>query len=461
MIQFNSANKPSGIIFTPEQEAVLQSTAPTILVNSAPGSGKSQLLREIAIRNPTSKILLLAYNKAIVEDIRRKVPPNCDVATFHSFGLRVIRENGNNHSVNFNKYKTIDRTQGVAELVQKHMILSSGNTLEQWRKTCATFQLSRSLIKQAQKVYTAGFKNPLISGEDMLSLPIRKGYSFPSYDIVLIDECMDMGMDKLLFCSQIASDRTILVGDKNQKLNQFAGSSPTIDQDILDAYPGIQSYEINETFRCPEAVITEAQEYVPSLSGSKPGGTISYDQPDRFPKDSLVICRSNAPLLQIATRCIATGEPFKIRPQVLEGMEYAIQGLYKRAGSLKKMKHECLLEQEQEIARYKKKEWNPKIPEYKYDAILEILNSGSNLSEVSTLVSTLKNRCNLTTSGATTLSTVHSSKGLESENVFIINLDIGDSIAKNSKLPWAKESEENCKYVATTRSLNQLTYLRV
>lgn len=125
------------------------------------------------------------------------------------------------------------------------------------------------------------------------------------------------------------------------------------------------------------------------------------------------------------------------------------------------MKHECLLEQEQEIARYKRKEWNPKIPEYKYDAILEILNSGSNLSEVSTLVSTLKNRCNLTTSGATTLSTVHSSKGLESENVFIVNLDIGDSIASNSKLPWAKESEENCKYVAITRSLSNLTYLRV
>lgn len=454
MILFND-NKPPEINITLEQDLILNSTESYVLVNAAPGSGKSTLLRQIAYNNPGKRILYLAYNKAIVEDIRRKLPSNCETSTFHAFGLKIIRSNGNTSKVNFRKYLNLSGRPYVANLVQKHMITCGGpNT---WVDTCNIFNVPHDIIPRAKSIYNLALLDKTISAEDMLSLPIREEYDFPEYDIVLVDEYQDMSMDKILLCSQIKSERIFFVGDVNQKINQYAGSSSTIEEDLALAYKGLKTYNINESFRCPEEIIKEMQYYVNDISSSKTGGSVSYTKPATFPDNSLIICRSNAPLLRIATKFIRNDVRFRIRPQVISNIEHIINGLSSLTSNLSIIKAACIQVQQCEIERYRNNKWNSLIPEYKYDAVMEVLLSGSNLPEVQSTLNILKSRCNLSTGHM--LSTAHSSKGLENENVFIVDIDICKNIARNSSQKWAKQAESNVAYVMISRSLNNLTYL--
>jgi hypothetical protein len=55
------------------------------------------------------------------------------------------------------------------------------------------------------------------------------------------------------------------------------------------------------------------------------------------------------------------------------------------------------------------------------------------------------------------LSTIHRSKGLEADRVFIIHRDLMPS--KYAKTDWEKEQEENLRYVAITRAKQHLGYV--
>ena len=58
----------------------------TLLITAAPGSGKSTLLREWCRGRPDNKILLLAFNKAVVDQLEANFSelPNVTVKTIHS-----------------------------------------------------------------------------------------------------------------------------------------------------------------------------------------------------------------------------------------------------------------------------------------------------------------------------------------------------------------------------------------
>jgi superfamily I DNA/RNA helicase len=55
------------------------------------------------------------------------------------------------------------------------------------------------------------------------------------------------------------------------------------------------------------------------------------------------------------------------------------------------------------------------------------------------------------------LSTIHKSKGLESDNVYILNQELMPS--KWAKKPWEIEQEQNLIYVAYTRAKHKLSFL--
>jgi superfamily I DNA/RNA helicase len=59
---------------------------------------------------------------------------------------------------------------------------------------------------------------------------------------------------------------------------------------------------------------------------------------------------------------------------------------------------------------------------------------------------------------AVVLSSVHKSKGLEADNVYIIVPDKLPMVWKN-QLPWQYEQECNLHYVAITRAKQKLTYV--
>lgn len=79
------------------QEAIFdeyERTRNNIMISATAGAGKSATIIECCRRtSPTKKVLFMAFNKSIAEELKTKVPDRIDVSTFHSKGLRTLYSN--------------------------------------------------------------------------------------------------------------------------------------------------------------------------------------------------------------------------------------------------------------------------------------------------------------------------------------------------------------------------------
>lgn len=461
MINFTKPTAAPSINYTDKQQGALDSTAPVLLINSTAGSGKTQLLQQFAFDNPNAKVLYLAFNKQIVEDVQSHLPDNCEASTFHAFGLKIIRNNQPQIRVDFYKYSKLT-SMDVSNLVQKHYALGGANARYKWEETCNRFFLPKRLIPEAMEVMKqANEMTTVVSGSDMISLPIRMGYKSPSYDIVLCDEIQDCGIDKIQLISTIKADRLIMVGDTvHQKINSFSGSDPEI-LELLTKTFNPEIHTINETFRCPKQIIKEARKYNPKFFGSKKGGEVSWEDVYEadFPSESLIMCRANAPLLKAASVLINQGKSFSIKKTIIDQVSKILKRLSKYNSNINTLRSECRAEMEREIDRFRKNKWNPAVPEYKYEAVLAALNVGTSLGETESFLKNLTD--NTLSKSKRILSTIHSSKGMQSPNVFYLEPKIGKYIALKSGSKQVAAEEKNVAFVATTRSQENLTYLSI
>ncbi|QIZ52232.1 hypothetical protein DWG24_16490 [Dickeya zeae] len=68
---------------TDEQEAVIHWKGRHLVVNAFAGTGKTSTLVRYALANPDTKMLYLAYNRAVRDEAERKFPFNVDCKTSH------------------------------------------------------------------------------------------------------------------------------------------------------------------------------------------------------------------------------------------------------------------------------------------------------------------------------------------------------------------------------------------
>ena len=461
MINFTKPTSAADIDYTNAQRKALNSTSDVLLINSTAGSGKTQLLQQFAFDNPDASILYLAYNKQIVEDVKHELPANCHASTFHAFGLSMIRSNIPQIRVDFRKYSKLTTTK-VADLVQKHYSLGGALAKHKWEETCDRFFLSKKLIPDAMTVLEQANKmTDIVSGNDMISLPIRQGYKSPQYDIVLCDEIQDCGVDKIQLISTIKTERLIMVGDTEyQKINTFAGSDPNI-LELLTKTFSPELHTISETFRCPSEIIEKAREFNPNFFGTKLGGEIQDRSihSTNFNDESLILCRANAPLLRVASVLIDQNKKFTIKKSVITQVSKVVKSLARYTSNINMLRSNCENKKNDEIKKFKMNKWNPAVPKYKYEAVMAALNVGSSLGETEAFLKNLTD--NTLSKSKRVLSTIHSSKGMQSLNVYFIEPDIGKYIAKKSNSKQVEEEERNISFVATTRSQSKLTYVRI
>ncbi len=457
------------INFTSGQEACLNSTADAVLANSAPGSGKSEILLEAARRasNQGDSVLYLAYNKAIVEDIRPKMPPGVEVKTFHAFGLGLINANiGHGFNVDFNKYNkvraTLDHRADALKLCENHLSLDGNQTQAGWETTCDRFFVDKAYIPAAREIYARGVANKnVVSAQDMINEPVINNYQSKQYDLVLVDECHDSGPDKLALLSQIKTERIMLVGDENQMINSYCGSDPFI-YEKLDKRYSPEKFSIDQSFRVPEVVLDEVRHMVPNIwSNIKGGSATSLMVEDldvrHIEENSLIVCRANAPLFEIASKMIEHGMHFSMKLQTVMAIHTEMKYLYKKYSNLPKMKKAIDSRKRAEVKRYRKEGWNEKNAEAKFLAIEAVLNSSQSLMGINRYMQILINESKR--NNKRRLCSIHTSKGLENENVYFLKPHLSRNIALGTKVGWRKQEEKNLTFVATTRSKRNLTYL--
>lgn len=85
------SEEKKSVELTEEQREVLRTfwEEDKVKVNAYAGTGKTTTLRAIASSLGDAPVLVLAYNRSIVEELKRKFPHNCSVYTLHSLAYRL------------------------------------------------------------------------------------------------------------------------------------------------------------------------------------------------------------------------------------------------------------------------------------------------------------------------------------------------------------------------------------
>jgi len=449
------AKPTSSINFTAEQQAVVNSTDPVVLVNAVAGSGKTSVLMELATKYPNG--LYMAFNKAIVKDVVPKLPMGWSCKTFNSFGLRMVYQNMSPIKVDFNKYSKKFGYGPAVQLAQKHMIMGGDGTLESWRETCRRFQLSTGFINAAKDTLKEGIGDTtVVSGDEMLEYPIRKGFQSDPYEVVLIDECQDLNPQQIKFLSCIPTKRIIFVGDTNQAIYGFRGSDPYAIDLIKDQYNPKQ-YPMNESFRCPTSIVGKVQHLVPHIFSSKVGGEVQASREVVYPHDCFILSRTNANLIKLAYQFIANEEPFSISNNFVNQLNKQLKPILAKSKDINDVHDTLEKYYAMELDKYIRNSWNPSSMIDRYKGLMIIAKRCNSVAEIKKFVNSL--RIHENSSSGRKLMTIHAAKGLEHRNVYFLKPSVIKYLKDKTNNLWERQQEDNLFYVACTRSLDKLTFV--
>lgn len=286
-------------IFTPSSEqediyrAMLESN---LIVSACPGSGKSTTIFHAFPRIPileTSflppRILYLVFNKRnqieAVEKCKTLNIKNVEISTFHSLSMRTLKGSGLVSPKDMNRrdfvsarkvpklvWNALDRdnpdTQNVIKLVSlmKGVVTLDGTAGV--RKLVQHYELDfadeSGSIQCAERVLRQSDSDlSCIDFDDMLRLPVVLNVKFQPWDWVFTDECQDTNevQSEILWRLQKPTTRSVFVGDPHQAIYGFRGAQSDAMTKLRDRF-GCRTLPLSVSYRCPKAVVREAQKYV-------------------------------------------------------------------------------------------------------------------------------------------------------------------------------------------------------
>jgi DNA helicase-2/ATP-dependent DNA helicase PcrA len=232
---------------------------------------------------------------------------------------------------------------------------------------------------------------------------------------------------------------------------------------------GLTVLPLTVTRRCPKTHVALVQDVVPEFVAAPeaPQGSIEYvnmaEAISRIEQGDLVQCRNNAPLASFCWKLLKRGLKVAIAgKQVGDGLIALIKRL--KAKSLEELISKIEGYREREAAKCEKMrngEAAKAALDDKCDAIIFLSEGLDSVPALIALITSIFDDFDETgcPKAAVLLSTVHKAKGLEADNVWI--LDPSLMPAKWAKQAWELEQEQNLIYVARTRSKNLLGFISV
>lgn len=481
---------PSAPAFSPteEQAAIIEAAATTsdnLLINALAGAAKTSTLVMVANdrRLANTSILALAFNKRIADELKGRLPPNCVPMTLNSLGHRVwsahiARRCRPDTRKNYNILKSIidaqpkDRKEyyfeNFAELLKLMAFAKSAGFVPEscgrpaplalWETDDEFFShLAEEptpldcdiLVEALNESITLSFAGE-IDFDDQIYMPTVYGAKFPTYPLTMIDEAQDLSNLNHHMLAAIVGDRRLCaVGDNCQAIYGFRGAHED-SMELLRRRFSMHTLDLSISFRCPKAVVKTAQWRAPHMrfpDWAKEGKVthLSSWSVDNLPTAAAILCRNNAPLYRMAIRLLLNGRFAKlvgndIGKQLIKVMKKMGPGTAtpsEVAEAINTYEEKRLL-RTREGARDGVRDF--------CQCLRIFMSHGDTLSDMVAYGEHLINM-----EGPLQLMTIHKSKGLEFNDVFIldqqlINFDRGGQ-------------EKNILYVAQTRSMDNLTYI--
>lgn len=473
----------------------VQNQTGNAVIDAVAGSGKSTTLVESLKLIPEDQsVLFLAFNKAIVEELKIKTGfiQNVEVRTLHSLGassiMRQIRT-----TVKPDKYRTWLNSGIKYGGIEPLMELDWEDMGEYKANIMKLIDLIRvDLSDDTDQIQELAYKHGLnildneidiaergvrwgrmemdqIDFTDMIYFPNIKNIRMQQYDWVFIDECQDLNTaqrEMFLKCVKPETGRFLAVGDPRQAIYGFAGADVE-SFNILKSLPNTVELPLSVCYRCSGEIIKLAQTIVPQIEArdNVPAGVVDYESKMADIEDGdMILCRVTAPLAKLCMKYIANGTKAYIkgrdiglnltnmikktrRNKISEAMDRFDAELDKIAIKVSQTQ-KCSLSEARESSQYTT--YADKVK------AIEVLSEGLIYSEE--IISRIYQIFSDGDKAGICLSTIHKSKGLEADRVFIACPDkLYNKYAM--RINWMAEQESNLVYVAYTRAKKHLGFI--
>jgi len=491
------------MIWSDKQEAIfrlVQEGKRSGLIRARAGTGKTTTIVEAASRVPPGKsAVCIAFNKAIATELAKRLPAHIPAKTFNAFGFRPLMQtlprtvkleprkiqNIIRDTLTFDARKIyggglrklvgLAKAHGLVPKDKPAQVTLTPDTEQNWVDLMERYDIEfeaggRPLrgIEFAREILTTSIElaqqGVVIDFDDQLYLPVIWQLPFQQYDRLFVDETQDVNMIQRAIIRMSLKPEGLLyaVGDDAQSIYAFRGADCDAMENIKHEFDCVE-LPLSISYRCPRRIIELAQAYCPAIEAAPdaPEGevidTIEHN-PETFPAGSMVLCRNNAPLVNLAFRLMRHGKPVKMLGRDFgEGIIRLIEKL--GSNDLKQLDRDldiyAMRETQALIAKGKEEQ-----ADLLNDRVETLRVFADNLPESRRTIADLIQYITelfANENGRITLSTVHKAKGGEWDTVFILDSFLMPS--KWARQDYQKQQETNLQYVAVTRAKQRLIFI--
>ena len=270
-----------------------------MLVLAGAGSGKTKVLtnriaRLIEEGVSPSNILAITFTNKAAKEMKDRITRlvgvtayNIQISTFHSLGLRILKENYS--LLGYDKNFTIidsDDVLTIIKKIMKELNLSKDyyNPREIKNKISSAKNAIMSVedfskvefdhkVVEVYKIYTKKLKQGnSVDFDDLLILPIKLFKTYPNvleeyqdrYKYILIDEYQDTNEAQYTFSKILASKyrNIFVVGDNDQAIYAFRGTNYKNILNFEKDYPEAKSVVLEENYRSTKTILNAANDVI-------------------------------------------------------------------------------------------------------------------------------------------------------------------------------------------------------
>jgi len=480
-----------------------------LMISAVAGSGKTTTIIEAMSLIPSNeRVMFLAFNKAIADELALRVPQNVQACTLNSLGHRALGawlKGKGQARPKLSAWKSADlaadlmggqdlRLYGPAlrqltGLAKGQGLIPSGTDT----KNKAPFEgllednaknwlwlINRwgvdlpededkdpisAVVEFAREILDVGLRSTtVIDFDDQLYMTLAYNVPIEGFDRVFVDEAQDLNPVQLELVARSLkeSGKVCAVGDPCQAIYGFRGADSESMPNIKRRFDCLE-LPLHVSYRCPRAIVAEAQKVVSHIQShpDAPAGLFADKRIDHrdvaFLAGDMVVCRFNAPLVRVCYANLRRGIPtFIMGREIGRGLLALVDKM--KATSITQLSEKLDAWEDNEIAKLER-------AGKKEDRIAGVQDRAECLrvfTELDDTIPELRGRIeemfrDKDPGRMVRLCTVHRSKGLEAANVYVLNRDAMP--CKWATQTWQQGQEQNLIYVAITRAKSRLAYI--
>lgn len=483
------------LTYTDEQSNIFnefKTTSNPMLIRARAGTGKTFCLTHLAELVPkTERGIYLAFNSHIRDEVDGRLPSNIWAYTAHKLGFAAIKRTYPEAEMDKNKVrkvvKSLSRRWGLKNLPSGYPESNYLYNIEKMVDLCRlTLTYKEQFVEYLAIKHQINFEGTNLIDNTLETLSVvhsnKDTFDFadmvymPATDkkirlypqkYVFCDECQDLSRAQQEMIKKMLSKdpmgnydgRLIACGDDFQSIYNFAGADTKSFQWFIK-FQNIKMLPLTKTWRCGKNIVKIAQKIVPDIkyvdnaeNGEVRFGNVSIEA--RY--DDWVLSRKTAPLIKLFFVFLG-----KKQKAMVKGTDIGLN-LITMIQKYKKTT-DMIIGLKNDLNRFIKKLVSEGYDNYEehegYQTFVDKIDTLTFLSKKLKNKESVKELINLIRSifkddsDGIILSTVHKSKGMEADRIFLIHPEE----LRLPKKPTTDSSDQeiNLTYVAITRAKKEL-----